>query len=253
MLESSKSVEMSNQIPVDSPVIKHPRTEMSRGEEKRVKGTALTARQREVLEIIRRHVRVRGVPPSRSELARELGVKQQSTVDQQLNSLAKKQWIKLIPGVERGIKLLREGAPIFEAGEVPEVSAGTPTLAEERPIPRLHDYESVLAQFEGTPDYYLRVQGDSMDKAGFRTGDVVAVEREREPHEGDVVVARLGTEITLKRYCRKAPDRIELQPESTNREHTAITIDRHTDDWQIVGVVVGAIVGTRGQQDCSAS
>ena len=245
MLESSKSVEMSNQLPVDSPVLKHPQMEMSRGEEKKVKGTALTARQREVLEIIRRHVRVRGVPPSRSELARELGVKQQSTVDQQLNSLQKKQWVRLIPGVERGIKLLREGAPLLDPDELPEVPAGNPIVGEERTPPRLHDFDSFAGQFEARPDYFLRVRGDSLDRAGFRTGDIVAVHRRPEADDGDIVVARIGSEITLKRFKRTAKNAIELQPESTNAGHETIRIDAQTEDFEIVGVVVGAIVGPR--------
>ena len=218
---------------------------MSKGPENAVRGTALTKRQRDVLDIIRRHVRVRGVPPSRSELARELGLRRQSSVDQQLNALAKKGWVKLLAGVERGIQLLREGAPLLDPDQLPEVRAGTPVLAEETPTPRVHDYESVTAQFEGPPDYYLRVTGDSLDRVGFQTGDVVAVQRTPDVRNGDLVVARIGQEVTLKRYCRKGSELIELQPESTNPEHQAIRIDPQTEDFEIVGVVVGAIVGAR--------
>ena len=210
-----------------------------------MRGDTLTERQAQVLEIVRRHLRVRGVPPSRSELARELGVKRQSTVDQQLNALAKKGWVRLLPGIERGIQLLREGAPLLDPDQLPEVRAGTPIVAEDQPAPpRLNDFESFSGQFEGRPDYFLRVQGDSMDRTGFRTGDIVAVQREREPKEGDVVVARIGDSITLKRLHREDENVIELQPQSSNSEHTAIQVGPE-DDFQIVGVVVGAIVGAR--------
>ena len=211
-----------------------------------MKGDALTERQGQVPEIVRRHLRVRGVPPSRSELARELGVKRQSTVDQQLNALAKKGWVRLLPGIERGIQLLREGAPLLDADQLPEVRAGTPIVAEEHPAPpRLNDFESFSGQFEGRPDYFLWVQGDSLDKVGFRTGDVVAVQRNPDVCNGDLVVARIGQEIVLKRYRRLSASVVELQPESANAEHQPIRIDAQTDDVEIVGVVVVAVVGAR--------
>ena len=216
-----------------------------------MRGTVLTERQQAVLSAIRKHLRLRRVPPSRSELARELGVRQQSTVDQNLNALQKKGWVRLLPGVERGIQLLREGAPLLEPEELPEVSAGEPILAEEREPARLDDYDSVANLFEGPPDYFLRVRGDSMDKVGFASGDVVAVQREREPQQGDVVVARIGDGITLKRFERRDENAIELHPESANPEHEPIGVGPG-DDAQIVGVVVGAIVGTGRREACAA-
>ena len=211
-----------------------------------MKGIALTPKQSQTLEIIRRHVRVRKLPPSRSEIARELGVRHQASVDQQLAALARKGWIKLLAGVDRGIQLQREGAPLLDPDQLPEVRAGTPIVVEEEAPPvRLHDYDSVTAQFAGRPDYFLRVQGDSMDRVGFRSGDIVAVQREREPREGDVIVARIGDSITLKRFKRRSADLIELQPESSNNEHGTIKVGPD-DDFEIVGVVVGAIVGGPG-------
>lgn len=218
-----------------------------------MRGRALTDRQASLLAAIRRHVRIRGVPPSRSELCAELGLRQQSSVDQQLNALQKKGWVRLHPGVERGIQLLREGAPLLDLDQLPEVAAGPPIVAEEQgPQPRVHDYASVVAQFEATPDLFLRVNGDSLDRVGFHSGDIVAVRRSPEANDGDLVVARIGPEVTLKRYCRKGADIIELQPESSNPEHEPIRIDRDTEDFEIVGVVVGAIVGARRRDDCSA-
>lgn len=224
---------------------------MSRRAGNQVRGVALTQRQQAVLSAIRRHVRLRGVPPSRSELARELEVRQQSTVDQQLNALQKKGWVRLHPGVERGIQLLREGAPLLDPEQLPEVTPATPIVAEERPPPRLDTYDSIVERFEAKPDYFLRVTGDSLDKVGLYTGDVVAVRRTPEASHGDVVVARIGPEITLRRYCRNTESTVELQPESTNPAHEPIRIDPRTDDFEIVGVIVGAIVGARRRNDCA--
>ena len=131
-----------------------------------------------------------------------------------------------------GIQLLREGAPLLDPDQLPEVRAGTPIVAEDQPAPpRLNDFESFSGQFEGRPDYFLRVQGDSLDKVGFRTGDLV--------------VARIGQEIVLKRYRCVSKSVVELQPESTNPEHQPIRIDAQSDDVEIVGVVLGAVVGGR--------
>ena len=211
-----------------------------------MKGTELTPRQAEALTIIRRHIKVRGVPPSRSELATEMGMTTASGVDKHLSALSKKGWACLHASVERGIQLLREGAPLLEEDDIPTIAAGTPILAEERREPkRLNDFESFSEHFDATPDYFLRVRGDSLDKVGLRGGDLVAVQRTANVHEGDLVVARIGQDVTLKRYHRKSKDAVELQPESTNPEHRSIRIDAHTEDVDIVGVVVGAIVGTR--------
>ena len=214
---------------------------------KRVKGEELTGRQMEGLGIIRRHVRRRGVPPSRTELASEMGLANPSAVDGHLNALAKKGWIELLPSVERGIRLLREGAPLVDVVDLPAVAAGTPILADERREPaRLNDFDSFANQFEAKPDYFLKVTGDSLDKVGFHSGDIVAVCRQPEARNGDIVVARIGQEITLKRFERVDQETVELQPVSTNPEHHTIAIGRASSDTEIVGVVVGAIVGRGG-------
>ncbi len=210
----------------------------------------LTERQNEVLNAIRAHIRQHGIPPSRSELARRLNLRSQTAVDQHLNALAKKGWIQLLPWVDRGIRLLREGVPIFEDVQIPAVSAGNPILAEEHNEPaRLSDFESLALHFDAKPDYFLRVKGDSMDRVGFRTGDMVAVKRNPDPHNGDIVIARIGEEITLKRFRRIDEHIVELRPESNNPEHETICIDALTEDFAIVGVVVGAIMGARSEKD----
>ena len=95
----------------------------------------------------------------------------------------------------------------------------------------------------------MRLTGDSMDKVGFRTGDILAVRRQAEARNGDVVVARIEADITLKRFERTGKSTVELQPVSTNADHKPIKIRPTTTDVEIVGVVVGAIVGTRGRAD----
>ena len=221
-------------------------SEKSKGEDGQVKAGRLTKRQNEVLEVIRAHVKRRGVPPSRTELAKELGMASPSAVDGHLSALARKGWVELFPSVERGIKLIREGAPLLEAEELAEIAAGRPTVAEEHgESRRLCDYDSVTELFRAKPDFFLRVRGTSMDGVGFETGDIVAVRKQPVADNGDIVVARIGDEITLKRFMRKADNTMELQPESNDPEHTPIRIGPETEDSEIVGIVVGAIIGTR--------
>ena len=211
-----------------------------------MRGIELTERQNDALAAIRRHVKRYGMPPSRSELGKALGIGNQAGVDRQLSVLAKKGWVRLLPSVDRGIQLLREGAPVLDPEDLPEVAAGNPNVPGHYPEPeRLHDFDTLSERFEARPDYFLKVKGDSMDLAGFRSGDVVAVRKGGEPRNGDVVVARIGEEITLKRFYRKDETTIELQPVSSNPEHSPIYVNAETTGFEIGGVVVGAIIGTR--------
>ena len=93
-------------------------------------------------------------------------------------------------------------------------------------------------------DFYVVVRGDSMSSVGYQSGDIVAVKRTPNASEGDIVVARIGTDITLKCFHRPNDERVELRPCTKNPEHCAIVIDEQTEDWEIVGVVVGAMIGT---------
>ncbi len=209
----------------------------------------LTDRQREVLDHIREHIRKSGMPPSRSELARSAGLAFASGVITHLQALERKGWIQLTPGKDRGIRLLREGTPVFDPEQLPEVAAGTPILADEsKAIMRVPD--ELSRQIHPQADFYLVVHGDSMDRVGYRSNDIVAVKRNPDPGEGEVVIARIAQEITLKCFHRAGRDRIELQPRSNNAEHNAILIDPSTPDWEIVGVVVGAMIGARPTAGC---
>ena len=248
MLDSDSRV-LNRVVPDCVPIL--PKTErVSTPSDETMKGAALTDRQREVLEAIRAAVRETGLPPTHTELAKSLNLEHTSGVKSHLRALARKGWVELLPSVERGIRLLREGMPILDGEHLPAVAAGTPNVIEEcRDLPRLNDLESVLGQFQARPDYLVRVEGDSLDQAGFASGDIVAIHRQPEAQNGDIVLARIGEEVTLKRLARIDEEHVELQPVSTNPDHQAIEIGPDTDDAEIVGIVVGAIVGTRRTTD----
>ena len=207
-----------------------------------MRGTELTERQQEVLDHIRNHIRTHGMPPSRSELGRTLKLVSKSAIAYHLQALERKGWIQLTPGLDRGIQLLREGTPVFDPDELPEVAAGTPILADESKAAwRVPD--DLATRLHPQADFYVVVRGDSMSSVGYRSGDIVAVKRTPNPAEADIVVARIGTDITLKCFHRPNDERVELRPCSKNPEHCAIVIDEQTEDWEIVGVVVGAMIG----------
>ena len=213
-----------------------------------MRGKELTERQHQVLDHIREHIQQWGIPPSRAELARSMGLAFASAVNYHLEALERKGWIQINRGMDRGIQLLREGTPVFDPEEVPAVAAGTPILADERKaILRVPD--QVARHIHPRADFYVVVHGDSMNLVGYRSGDIVAVHRNPHPRDGDIVIARIGSEITLKCFHRSSEARVELQPRSTNPKHQAIVIDKQTEDWEIVGVVVGAMIGPPGSSD----
>ena len=204
----------------------------------------LSKRQTDTLNAIRDHIKRTGIPASRKELQVALGLRSQAGVDRLLDALARKKYVQIHPGVDRGLRLLREGAPIVDTDELPRVAAGPPTVACDQPEPaRLHDYDSVADQFSERPDWFVRADGDSIDKI-YQNGDVLAVKRNPNPRNGDIVVARIGEEATVKVFHRTGSS-VELRPASHNPEHKPIQITKATTDFEIVGVVVGAIVGAR--------
>ena len=198
----------------------------------------LTGRQLEVLDFIRGYVREHGVAPSRPEIAVALGVKNKSTIDAHLLALMRKGWIELQTGSPRNIRLLRDDLPLAISGPI---TAGTPILADDRVTARI---PRALAEcFACPPDYFLRVQGDSMNRLGLVTGTVVAVKARGVAMHRDVIVARLKDEVTLKRYFRKTHRFVELRPESTNPAHQPLQIDLKKDSFHMAGVAVGALIG----------
>jgi repressor LexA len=199
---------------------------------------AITNRQRQTLDFIRSYTDQYGVAPSRPEIAEALGLRHVSTVDAHLTGLMKKGWVELKQGSPRYIRLLREGLPVVPLGRI---AAGEPILAESRVM--AHVPRTVAAMFRPRPDYFLTVQGDSMNKLGLTSGTIVGIRATPEAENNDIVVARLGDEVTLKRFVREDERTVRLQPESTNKKHKPIRIDLEREDLEVDGVYVGALIG----------
>ena len=211
-------------------------------ETKNMRGDEATEKQLRVLEAIREHLAIWSVPPTRSELSSALGYKYPSAVDCHLRGLERRGWLRIVKGMDRGLQLLREGLPVFEPEQLHEVAAGEPLVVDEsKAVLRIPD--SISRRLHPRADWYVIVRGDSLDRVGIRDGDIVAIQQNPEPAEGDLVMARIEDGITVKRFHRTAKGAIQLQPRSTNPDHKPIEIDEGTPNWGIVGVVVGAMVG----------
>ena len=201
----------------------------------------LTRRQRETLDAIRAAIRKHGYPPSRRELARALGIGHAQSVAEHLNALQKKGYIDLVADVNRGIRLLEDAeVPLVDLmSPIGEVAAGQPIPADDRIVNRI---PSVVAeQFSPRPDYFLTVRGDSMNRVGLHDGDIVGVRATPEARNGEIIVARFGDEVTLKRFQRVDARHVELHPESHNPKHQVMHIDLAKHIIHVDGVVVGHI------------
>jgi len=195
----------------------------------------LTPRQSQILQMIQDFIAESGMPPTRAEIARELGFKSANAAEEHLRALQRKGVLELIPGASRGIQLkdsLREqlGLPL-----VGRVAAGSPILAEEHI--ETH-YRIDQALFNPKPHYLLRVEGMSMKNAGILHGDLVAVHRTPEVRSRQIVVARVEDEVTVKRY-RQEGSLVWLMPE--NEDFEPIRVDLNSQAMVIEGVVVGVI------------
>ena len=195
----------------------------------------LTRRQQEVLELIKSHIDETGYPPTRADIAAALGFKSANAAEEHLKALARKGVIELIPGTSRGIKLMttegEEGIPIIGA-----IAAGRPILA----IEHIEDYCALPADFfKPRADYLLRVRGDSMLEGGILDGDLLAVHKTQEVRNGDLVVARIEDEVTVKRFQKTSAKEVLLVPE--NRDYSPIHIDLSTQEFAIEGIGVGVI------------
>jgi repressor LexA len=195
----------------------------------------LTPRQNEILRLIQRCISETGLPPTRAEIARELGFKSANAAEEHLRALARKGVIALMPGTSRGIQLrdtMREqiGLPL-----VGRVAAGQPILAEEHIEARLQIDPGI---FQPRPHYLLKVVGMSMKDAGILDGDLVAVHRTAEVRSRQIVVARLENEVTVKRY-RQEGSIVWLLPE--NSDFAPIRVDLREEPLLIEGVVVGVL------------
>lgn len=194
----------------------------------------LTPRQEEVLNLIRKYAEETGYPPTRAEIARILGFKSANAAEEHIKALARKGAIEIIPGASRGIKLpeTNTGIPI-----VGRVAAGNPILAQEH----IEDYCNIPHEFFSPPaDYLLRVHGMSMKDAGILDGDLLAVHRTDQVRNGQIVVARIGEEVTVKRFKRSGNKSVvELWPE--NPDFDVINVDMRDQEFSIEGLSVGVI------------
>lgn len=191
----------------------------------------LTDRQQEILDLIRDRIEADGMPPTRAEIARALGFRSPNAAEQHLRALAKKGAIELVPGSSRGIRLPEPpGLPI-----VGRVAAGEPILAEQHIEGRVQVDPGL---FRPRADYLLKVKGMSMRDAGILDGDMVVVHRSPEVRNGQIVVARLDDEVTVKRYRQRAGE-VRLLPE--NPDFEPITVDLRERALVIEGVVIGVI------------
>ena len=198
----------------------------------------LTTRQHEVLNAIKGHIRRHGVPPSRTELAHSLGLAEASSVTGHLARLADAGRIEVLGKTNRGIRVLDEDVPLLDA--VAEVAAGEPIVCEAHILERVP--AAIADLFDPRPDYLLTVRGDSIERTGIGDGSIVAVRRTREAKSGQLVVARFGDEVTLKRFVRLDDRHVELRPESRNRAHKVMKLDLAKHILDIDGVVVGALI-----------
>ena len=213
----------------------------------------LTARQQQILDLIETAIARTGAPPTRAEIASELGFKSANAAEEHLQALARKGVIELVSGTSRGIRLRGQALRSLQAsrlGQLPlpqlaqlalpligRVAAGHPILAQEHIDQTLHVGADL---FQRQPDYLLRVRGMSMRDAGILDGDLLAVAKTREARNGQIVVARLGDEVTVKRFRRQA-EHIELLPENSD---FAPIIVRPGDSLDIEGLAVGLIRNT---------
>ncbi|WP_326537863.1 transcriptional repressor LexA [Pseudorhodoferax sp.] len=215
----------------------------------------LTARQQQILELIQSAIANTGAPPTRAEIAAELGFKSANAAEEHLQALARKGVIELVSGTSRGIRLRGDMLrsvnerrhkqfilPLQELAQlalplVGRVAAGSPILAQEH-VDQTYYVESSL--FQHKPDYLLRVRGMSMRDAGIMDGDLLAVRATKDAKNGQIVVARLGDEVTVKRY-KRTPDSIELHPE--NPDYPTIFVEPG-EPFEIEGLAVGLIRNT---------
>ena len=200
--------------------------------------TRLSGRQQQVLHYVREHVRDQGFPPTRSEIAKALGLAHVSSVNYHLNALMRKGWVEVRPDIRRGIRLLRTELPAIATGPVP---AGEPLLAEHRIVRRIH--EDVAGCFSTPPDYFMIVDGDSMDRVGLRDNDLAAIRAAPIAEARQVVVARVADEVTLRRYEPVDERFIDLVPDNTNEDYRPMRVDVSRTRFAIDGVVVGAMIG----------
>jgi len=199
----------------------------------------LTPRQQEVFDLIKAKIEDAGMPPTRAEIARELGFRSANAAEEHLKALARKEVIEIIPGASRGIRLLinddteEKGLPL-----IGQVAAGEPILAQEH-VETHYEVDPTL--FKPRADFLLRVNGMSMKDIGIMDGDLLAVHKTQDVHNGQVVVARVEDDVTVKRLEKKG-SQVLLHAE--NEEFAPIVVDLSHQHLSIEGIAVGVIRNT---------
>ena len=198
----------------------------------------LTERQQEIFDFVKNHISTTGMPPTRVEIAREIGFKSPNAAEEHLKALARKGYIEMLSGTSRGIRVLVNDEEAANEDSLPligRVAAGTPIEA----IEHIEDHYPVSGtMFNPTADYLLRVNGNSMENIGILDGDLLAVHKTKIAKNGQVVVARVDDEVTVKRLEKKG-NLIYLHPE--NDELEAIVVDPRLEYIEIEGIAVGVI------------
>jgi repressor LexA len=199
---------------------------------------SLTSRQRQILGLIRSTIEQTGIPPTRADICDHFNFRSPTAAEDHLRALARKGEIELLPGRSRGIRLTRvelmTGLPL-----IGRVAAGEPILAEQN----IEDHFDLDPnRFKPRADYLLKVRGHSMRDAGILNGDLLAVHRTLEVHSGQIIVARLGEEVTVKRFRRRG-NQVTLHAE--NPDFDPIVVDLQHTEFVIEGLGVG-VVRTQG-------
>ena len=201
----------------------------------------LTVRQNDALQAIRGFVTTYKVAPARSELRSALGLSKHSSVEKLLHGLERKKWISMHPGVERGIVLLREGIPLYEARALRASASGTHLRGARPEEPTWIDCEALWDALRTKPDLLI---------AGVREGAILALSRRRDEDgrlavcEGDTIAVRIDSDIALRHVRTVDRNALELRPES--RSQRTVRVDRWADDADIIGVVVGQVLAAAG-------
>lgn len=199
----------------------------------------LTERQRQIYDLIKDNIQTTGMPPTRAEIAQKLGFRSANAAEEHLKALAKKGAIEMIAGSSRGIRLLLESQE--EQNDFPgipligQVAAGSPILAQEH-IESHYQVDPSL--FKPHADFLLRVHGMSMKEIGIIDGDLLAVHKTQDVKNGQVVVARIDDEVTVKRLSRKGK---HVQLIAENEEFSPIEVDLEKQSFAIEGIAVGII------------
>ena len=192
-----------------------------------------TARQQEVLDLIRSAIDETGYPPTRAEIAAELGFRSPNAAEEHLKALARKGAIEMMPGASRGIRIVGEDSPGLPV--IGRVAAGEPILAQEH----IEDYcEIPPSFFKPEANFLLEVHGDSMIDIGIMDGDYIAVHKAETARNGEIVVARVGEEVTVKRY-HKSRNQVTLFAENEN--YAPIEVNLKEQEFAIEGKYVGVI------------